>query len=251
MDQHHDGDDHRDPGDERRLSEGTAGGASDATPRTILVFGATGQTGRHFIPHPLRDGHRVRVLVRTPAKLDRDGVDAAALEVVQGSVTDDLDLDALVDGVDAVVCLLGDRAAQQVRPVNTDFVRRLVPAMRRHGVDRLLYQAGGLSAPPDRPLPLALRAVRATIARSYDGQHRDNEAVMRYLTDDAMDLSWVVHRAGIGSDGPSKGVLVRSAGRPSIATFGDCAAYDYRLLTDASAVHTCDPSIYARRAGVR
>lgn len=210
---------------------------------TILVFGATGQTGRHFIQHPLRDGHRVRVLARTPAKL---GDARARVEAVEGSITDDLDLDSLLEGVDAVVCLLGDARAQQDRKVNTEFVQRLVPAMRRQGATRLLYQAGALSAPPDRALPVGLRAVRSTIARSYLGQHRDNEAVMRYLTDEADDLAWVVHRAGIGSDGPSKGVLERSSRSPSIATFGDCAAYDYRLLSDPAAVHTCDVSSYAR-----
>ena len=52
--------------------------------------------------------------------------------------------------------------------------------MRRHGVTRFLYQAGGLSAPPGRSLPLPLRTIRHTVARGYTGQHEDNEAVMRY-----------------------------------------------------------------------
>lgn len=212
---------------------------------TVLVFGATGQTGRHFVRHPLDDGHRVRVLVRDPAKVGSTRED---LDVVQGSVTDDLDLDGLLNGVDAVVCLLGDARAQRDRKVNTEFVQRVVPAMRRQGVRRLLYQAGGLSAAPGRPLPLALRAVRSTIARGYIGQHEDNEAVMRYLVREAGDIDWVVHRAGIGSDGPSRGVLTRSSRRASIATFADCAAHDYRLLSDPSAVHTCDLSSYARSA---
>ena len=83
-------------------------------------------------------------------------------------------------------------------------------------------------------------AVRAAAARGYRGQHEDNEAVMRYLTDNAPDIEWMVHRAGIGSDGPSKGDLERSVKRISIATFTDCATYNYRLLDDSSAVHTCN-----------
>ena len=61
-----------------------------------------------------------------------------------------------------------------------------------------------------------------------------------------MDLDWIVHRAGIGSDGPSKGVLERSRRRVSVATFGDCAAYSHRLLTDPTAIHTCDLSAYRK-----
>ncbi|MCJ1712856.1 NAD(P)-dependent oxidoreductase [Curtobacterium sp. VKM Ac-2922] len=212
---------------------------------TFLVFGGTGQTGQHFVRMALEQGHRVRALARTPGKFTTHHPDLA---VTRGSITDHPDLDALLPGVDAVVAMLGDAGAQQHRLVNTAFVRELVPAMRRHGVSRFLYQAGGLSAAPGKPLPVALRAVRATIARGYIGQHRDNEAVMRYLTDEAADLEWMVHRAGIGSDGPSKGVLQRSSSAISIGTFRDCADYTLRTVTDASAVHTCDPSHYAPAA---
>jgi len=213
------------------------------SPQSLLVLGATGQTGRHFTRLALADGRHVRALARTPEKL---GITHDALEVVQGSITEPLDLDRLLDGVDGVVAMLGDVTAQRERPVNTEFFRTLVPAMRRQGTRRLLYQAGGLSAAPGTRLAPPLRLVRSTIARGYLGQHADNEAVMRYLTDEAMDLEWAVHRAGIGSDGPSKGVLRRSRRWISIATFADCAAYSLRLLDDDDAVHSCDGSAYAR-----
>ncbi|RFA18102.1 NAD(P)-dependent oxidoreductase [Subtercola boreus] len=215
------------------------------TSQTFLVFGATGQTGQHFTSLALREGHTVRALARNPSKF---GYEHPALEVHTGTVTDipDPDLDELVRGVDYVVSMLGDVEAQKTRKVNTEFVRRLVPAMRRQGVKRFLYQAGGLSKAPGQPLPPALWAVRKTLARSYNGQHEDNEAVMQYLTDEASDIEWMVHRAGIGSNGPSKGVLQRSSRAISIATFIDCAAYTYRTVMDPSAVHTCDPSAYRK-----
>jgi putative NADH-flavin reductase len=214
------------------------------TQNTFLVFGATGQTGKHFVSLALNDGHHARVLARNPAKLDSS---IPHLEIHQGSITDSPDLDRLVDGADFVVSLLGDAQLQKTRKINTAFVRDLLPAMRRHGVKRFLYQAGGLSASPNRRLSPALWAIRNTIARGYSGQHEDNEAVMRYLSDEAMDIEWMVHRAGIGSDGPSKGDLERSSRRVSIATFRDCAAHNYRLLSDPTAIHTCDLSAYRRR----
>jgi uncharacterized protein len=217
---------------------------TDEPQQTFLVFGATGQTGRHFTSLALQDGHRVRALVRSPGRLV---VDSRNLEVRQGSITDGLDLDGLADGVDAVVSLLGDAQMQKERKINTAFVRELVPAMRRHGVTRFLYQAGALSAPPEKKLPPLLWTIRNTVARGYIGQHEDNEAVMQYLAKDAMDIEWMVHRAAIGSDGPSKGVLERSSGKISVATFRDCASYNYRLLWDPAAVHTCDPSAYRKR----
>ncbi|MFT6571664.1 MAG: hypothetical protein ACJAWY_003390, partial [Sphingomonas echinoides] len=107
-----------------------------------------------------------------------------------------------------------------------------------------LYQAGGLSRPHGGHLPPLFWAIRHTLARGFLGQHQDNEAVMAYLATEARDIEWIVHRAGIGSDGPSKGVLERSQTKFSVATHADCAAYNYRTITDASAVHTADLSHY-------
>lgn len=211
--------------------------------KTFLVFGASGQTGQHFVSLALKEGHKVRAVVRSPAKLVVTG---AELEVRQGDITDVLDLDGLLRGVDFVIAMLGNAEMQRKAKINTAFVQQLVPAMRRQGVKRFLYQAGGLSRPPHQRLPSLLWVFRNTVARSYIGQHEDNEAVMEYLVDTAYDLEWMVHRAGIGSNGPSKGVLERSQKKFSIATFEDCAAYNYQTLMDPSAIHTYDSSCYRK-----
>lgn len=218
--------------------------------KTFLVLGASGGTGRHFLALALRDGHRVRALARTPAKLA--ALAHADLLVAQGSITDvgDAELAALVRGADCVVCMLGDAQAQAARTINADFVRRLVPAMRAHGVKRLLYQAGGFSTPHGRSLPFVLWLLKHTIARfgGFVGQHADNEAVMAFLAEDAKDVEWIVHRAGIYGDGPSKGTLVRSESKFSVGVHADAAAYNYSAVTaDAAtfALHTMDTTCYA------
>ena len=181
--------------------------------------------------------------MRNPAKLD---VQNRNLQVQQGSITDVLDLDQLVRGADFVISMLGDRTLQQDAKINTAFIKQLVPAMRRNAVKRFLYQAGGLSTPYKGHLSPLFWTLRHTLARGFDGQHKDNEAVMEYLVEEAPDIEWMVHRAGIGSDGPSKGILKKSESKFSIATFKDCAAYNFRTLTDPSAIHTCDLSSYSQ-----
>lgn len=221
-----------------------------AKPSTFLLFGATGGTGKHFLTLTLAQGHTVRAFVRTPSKLP--SLHDSRLEITQGSITDlaNIDFDTLVKGADYVVCMLGDREAQQTTKINTAFVKKLVPAMRTHGVKRLLYQAGGFSRPYQVSLSPILWVMRNTIARSFEGQHQDNEAVMAYLATECMDIEWVNHRAGIGGDGESKGKLERSTGWPSIAPFRDCAEYSYRLVMDDGAVHTSDFSRYGSNSSV-
>jgi len=216
--------------------------------RTFLVLGATGGTGKHFVALALADGLTIRALVRTPSKLPTDT--SNKIEVVQGSITDpNLDTDALVAGVDYVFSALGDKNAQRTAKINTAFVEKLVPSMRKHGVKRFLYQAGGLTRPHGGSLSPILWTLRYTVARGFGGQHEDNEAVHEYFVTEANDIEWIVHRAGIYGDGPSKGTLKRStgpeSGKLSVATFGDCAAYSYRTIMDDQAVRTCDLSHYA------
>ena len=223
----------------------TSPAANSGKSALFLVLGATGGTGKHFLTQALGDGHRVRALVRTPAKLTQPL--HTNLEVVEGSVTDTaVDTDALVAGVDYVVAMLGDKEAQRLdNRINTKFIARLVPAMRRHGVKRFLYQAGGLSRPYQGSLSPLLWVLRYTLARGFAGQHEDNEAVNEYLATEGNDLEWMVHRAGIGGDGVSKGVLRRSNTDFSVATHVDCADYNYRTVMDAAAVRTCSFSCYS------
>ena len=209
---------------------------------TFLVFGATGGTGEHFVSLALKDGHTIRALVRDPTKL---AVQSPNLQVQQGSITDVDNLDELVHGSEFVLCMLGDVRERDAK-INTAFVKQLFPAMRRHGVKGFLYQAGGLSTPYKGQLSAVLWTIKHTVARGFAGQHADNEAVMEYLVEEAHDIQWVVHRAGIGSDGPSKGILKRSESNFSIATHKDCAAYNFRILTDSSAIHTCHLSCYVK-----
>ena len=63
---------------------------------------------------------------------------------------------------------------------------------------------------------------------------------------EAKDIEWMVHRASIISDDASKGILFRSKTKNSLATFIDCAMYNYRLLMDNSAIHTCELSYYQK-----
>src|SRR5690606_1507453 len=211
---------------------------------SFLVFGGTGRTGRHFISLALNDGHKVRALVRNPDKIE---IQNPNLELVKGSITDYDKLDELLNGIDFVISMLGDAQSQRKEKVNTLFVKQLILAMRRQGVKRFLYQAGSLTRAYKEKLSFIFWFIRNTLARfsGLIGQHKDNEAVIEYLVEEAQDIEWMVHRAGINPKAnSSKGLLQRSKTKFSMASFEDTANYNYRLLTDNSAVHSYDLSCY-------
>ncbi|EME81041.1 uncharacterized protein MYCFIDRAFT_76977, partial [Pseudocercospora fijiensis CIRAD86] len=141
-------------------------------------------------------------------------------------------------GSDFVVCMLGEKEVQKTRKICVEFVKdRLVPSMRRCGFKgRFLYQAGGLTCPPGESLSWTLWTIRNTIARGFIGQHEDNEAVMEFLHKECGDLEWMVHLAGIGGDGATKGRLERSKEKFSIGNHRDCAEFSLRVMEHDEAV---------------
>lgn len=80
---------------------------SQSQSRTVLVVGATGQTGRLVVSAAAGHGLRVRALVRDLDRACRLFPDAAAAELVHGDLTDPDTLQRAVDGVDAVIFTQG------------------------------------------------------------------------------------------------------------------------------------------------
>jgi len=101
----------------------------------MVVFGATGGTGRELVKQALGHGHSVRAFVRDPEKLK---VIHHRLEVVTGDVQDAKSVAAAVAGQDAVLCALGIYE-RKPNTVLSDAVRTLVAAMKEQEVKRLLY----------------------------------------------------------------------------------------------------------------
>src|SRR3546814_1841629 len=86
--------------------------------------------------------------------------------------------------------MLCDAKMQSKENVNTAFVKKLIPAMRRQDVKKLLYQAGGATNPYKEKLPFSTRLLKNTLVRMSGllGQHRDNQAVIEYLVEQAKDI---------------------------------------------------------------
>jgi putative NADH-flavin reductase len=106
----------------------------------IIVFGATGKTGRQVVQQALAAGHDVTAFVRDPARLQLDDprlrVAAGQVTVGQAAVT------AAVDGHDAVISALG--SSQTLRGMRSPMIMSqatpvIIQAMTETGVDRLVF----------------------------------------------------------------------------------------------------------------
>lgn len=109
---------------------------------SVAVIGATGYVGGRLVPELIASGHKVRCLVRNPARLDsvtwRQDVEVARADV--------LDLDSLVpalDGVDVVFYLVHAMGSSEdfetTDRLGAENTRR---AAERAGVSRIVYLGG-------------------------------------------------------------------------------------------------------------
>ena len=101
----------------------------------VIIFGATGSLGSHVVQQALAKGYAVKAFTRNVEKLKE--MKSPHLNIIQGDVNKFDDVLKAVNGVDAVVCALGDGAKGKVRATGT---KNVVKAMESLGVNRLVCQ---------------------------------------------------------------------------------------------------------------
>ncbi|MEV0847226.1 NAD(P)H-binding protein [Streptomyces sp. NPDC049954] len=156
----------------------------------VVVFGATGGTGRTVLRLAGEAGHRVTAFARNPAAVTTPGVRVAPGDVEDaGAVAD------AVEGADAVVSALGigySRAATTVYSVGT---AHIVAAMRAHRVRRLLCVSTTSMARPSWRAAPAQRALTALLLKPLLRRPYRDMARMESIVRTADDLDWTLVRA--------------------------------------------------------
>ncbi|MFW2403214.1 MAG: NAD(P)-dependent oxidoreductase, partial [Gammaproteobacteria bacterium] len=104
-------------------------------PERVLIFGATGGTGKHLVRQALDRGMHVTAFVRDPTKLD---IQDKNLQVALGDMLDAESVDrAMAEGFDAVLCAAGIYQREYKTDLS-DGTKNILAAMKAHGVRRLL-----------------------------------------------------------------------------------------------------------------
>jgi uncharacterized protein YbjT (DUF2867 family) len=110
----------------------------------ILVVGATGSIGRLVVEQGLREGHKVRALVRSESKARQLPRKA---EAVIGDLTRPQTLSPVVDGVDAIVFTHGSDGGGKAASESVDYggVRNILAALGSRSVRIALMTAIGVT----------------------------------------------------------------------------------------------------------
>ncbi|MBL8482376.1 MAG: SDR family oxidoreductase [Rhodocyclaceae bacterium] len=163
----------------------------------VVVFGASGATGRELVKQALAAGHRVTAFVRDAAQLPQ----RPGLRVLAGSTADAKAVGRALAGQDAVLSALGGRPWRRRENVCSSALRSILPAMQRHGVQRIVaistFGAGNSRA------QLSLPARLLVFGLLLGSEVQDKEAMEAQLA--ASGTDWTVVRVGRLTDEPARG----------------------------------------------
>src|SRR5215204_2778617 len=153
----------------------------------IVIFGASGQTGRQLVAQACDLGHFVTAFVRRPETV---GPPDARVRVVQGDIIDVAAVTRAIEGQDAVLSALGASTPMRPYPAFRKGMENIVEAMQAGSVRRLVYLSFLGVRAGEESLGFFLNHVAARLLRHAIADHVANEQTIR-----ASRLAWTIVHA--------------------------------------------------------
>jgi uncharacterized protein YbjT (DUF2867 family) len=122
-----------------------------------VIFGATGYLGTRLVPELLSAGHEVRVMARTPAKLD-DVPWRGSVDVVEGDVTDADKVRQALAGQEVLYYLVHSMLVADFVNVDARGASIVADAAEQAGLSRIVYVGGIIPQEQELSAHLASRA---------------------------------------------------------------------------------------------
>lgn len=194
----------------------------------IIIFGASGRTGRHLIQQALEQGHLVTAFARSQGKI---GIRNDHLRIFVGNIQDAMAVEQAVKNHDAVLCSLGVNKDEPVTAL-AEGTRNIVQAMKKHGIRRIInVSAAGFSGERADFLigKLLFWYFDRYLKKLFDAMKRQHDVL------EQSGLDWIAIRPVLLDEGPRKGKYrVALDGIPSRGyriNTGDVAEFMLKRLT--------------------
>lgn len=195
----------------------------------IVVFGATGGTGKNIVERALAAGHEVVAVARKPEAV----APKERLTVHKGDVLDGASLAAAVAGCDAAISAIGPTDNGKPGTLLSEGTKNMVAACTAAGVKRFVFESGMICS-DGRELSffgsLAVRAFRGIYPKLYADKLLAEGSVQ------ASALDWVIVRPPALKHAAARGKYTAAPGARifpgSALTHADCAHCLVRAATE-------------------
>jgi putative NADH-flavin reductase len=197
----------------------------------LLVFGASGKTGREVVRQALARGFEVTGFVRDTGRLP---LAHANLRLVKGDITDSKAVARAVSGHTGVISALGVGTPLRHDPTVIDGVRTIARASEHASVERLVYMSFiGVGDSRDAA-GFLLKRLAATVLRQEVADHEIKEAAVAESF-----VDWTIVRPPKLTNGRLTaayrvGETIRARSPLPMMSRADVADFLVRQLTDAA-----------------
>jgi putative NADH-flavin reductase len=201
----------------------------------LVIFGATGRTGKYLLKQALEAGNEVTAVVRNPDRISTPNSDS--LNVIAVDVMDPVAIVDAVADADAVITAIGP-PGRASSTVTADSARSIVTAMRHTGARRLITISGSMvDDTGDGPL---LRYLGKPITRRvYRGAYEDMRNAEREIHNSA--LEWTIMRpprlTEKAATGHYRTQLDRNLPRAFKISRADLATSTLAIINDTNTFH--------------
>jgi putative NADH-flavin reductase len=164
----------------------------------VLIFGASGGTGRELTEQGLARGHVVTAFVRQPGRFM---IRHANVNIHQGDVSDRASVERAVQGQDAAISALGGASLIKREPALVVGIHNVVSSMERASVRRLVYLSADTVRDARKEFSQLRRLLIALIFSNTSADHEINEGMIRQS-----HLDWIIVRPPMLTNGGRTGV---------------------------------------------
>ena len=196
----------------------------------LIVFGATGGSGRQIVEQALAAGHDVKAFARNPAAL---AIKHPRLTTVKGDALDFTLVSQALAGQDAVLSAIGINR-RSTMTVCADSTRNIIQGMKERAVRRFI-SLSAYGANKTRESALYSKLLRFFIGKKVDDKDRMEELVR------ASGLDWVLVRPPLLTNGAREGRYTVGLDIPiklfSSVSRADVAAFMLQQLGDDTYLH--------------
>ena len=161
----------------------------------LVVFGASGGTGREIIGQALEQGHDVTAFVRDSRKL---AIEDSKLHIIEGDVLkDQAAIAEATTGKYAIISTLGRANSLKSAGLIADSLAAIVPAAKKHDAWRLILISAFGVGDSSRNAPFFMRLMYRLLLRDIYRDKKAGEDILK-----ASNLDWTIIHPVMLTNGP-------------------------------------------------
>lgn len=168
--------------------------------KKVIVFGATGGTGKKVVEHGLQLGYKIVAVARKPDSLNN--INHANLEIIKGDVLHINSFKNILVDAEAVISCLGIPKVQETT-LYSKGMENIITAMNHSNTKRIIcISSGAIDIPPKSSFIMTF-LLKNVLQRIYKPVYSDMKRMENKLI--SSDLNYTIVRAPKLTDGKKTG----------------------------------------------